>query len=52
MKTLILVFAGAAGVVAFAFGCAPKTGNYHMVHSDSKNAQQDLNQAILNHPLQ
>ncbi len=51
MRTLILFVVSAAGVAAFSFGCAPKTGNYHMVHSDSKNAQQDLNQAILNHPL-
>jgi hypothetical protein len=51
MKTLILVVASAAGVAAFSFGCAPKTGNYQMVHLDSKNAQQGLNQAILNHPL-
>ncbi len=50
MKTF--VFAGLLGVGAFSFGCAPKTGNYHTVHSDSQSAQKGLNQAILNHPLQ
>ncbi len=52
MKTGILMLAGAISVGALIFGCAPKTGNYHMVHSDSQSAQKALNQAILNHPLQ
>ncbi len=52
MKKCILTLVGAASVSVFIFGCAPKTGNYHTVHSDSQNAQKDLNQAILNHPMQ
>ncbi len=50
MKTLYWTVAGISVVFIFATACAPKTGNYNMVHMDSQNAQQSLDQSIQNHP--
>lgn len=50
MKTLYWAGAFLSSIVFFTVACAPKTSNYKMVHMDSENAQQSLNQSIRNHP--